>query len=250
MAAAEEYQKPQLPEIGVRKDGMNIDFKDTPNTTKFIVTFIKVDPDAFKLTFHQVLPNGDRHDLLYREGPIPIIIVYTDLHVTRETANQIWSYLTTETKFMTPSQTNVHGQSFAELTVRVKDKVKAVLHYLESIAESKYRRDKRTALREEADRVKAQRMASAEESKKRREALKSTPEYKEQEAAKKAEKDRLDAEAAAAAAAKRDEHDKPPVGPRVRKPTGSRGGTRRRPSRKYKKSKRVLRRKSRSTRRR
>ena len=251
MAAAGEYQKPQLPDIRVIKDGMNIDFKETPNATKFIVTFIEVDRDAFKLTFHQVLPNGDRHDLLYRESPIPIIIVYTDLHVTRETANQIWLYLTKETAFMTPSQPNVEGKRFAELTVRVKDKVTAVLHYLESIAESKYQQDKRQAAALEAAADAEKKRIRSLKSKAKRKALEATPEYKAQQLELKAEQRRLDAEAAAAAAAKRAERDEPPTGTRrSKKPPGSRGGTRRRPSRKYKKSKRVLRKKSRSTRRR
>ena len=249
--------------IEVREDGMKIDFKNTPSK-KTIVTFTEVEPDAFKLTFHQLLPDGTTHDLLLRNTDTTFsgsvykeqcIIVRENLHIKRETAEQIWSHLSRDREFMSDSQSNDEGKRFSELTVLSHNSVVGAIHYLERIAVSLHEQEKREAAAAQKYAKEAARAASSKASKERMEALKSTPEYKEQMERKLLEQQRLDAEAAAAAEAERAKNAELPAPgtTRVRKPTSGsgigRGGTRR-PSRKYKKSKRVLRRKSRSTRRR
>lgn len=258
MAAAEEPVPPFMP----RESGMRIDFKEGI-IRGAIITFTELEPDAFKLTFHQLLRDGTTHDLLFRNTtdkypPVngnpyyhePCMIEQKISHIERKTAEEIWRSFNSGFEFMNSpeSTTNEKGQRVSKLTVRSHNSVVGAIHYLDSIAWAIYAQEKREAAAAQKDAKKAARAASAAESKERMEALKSTPEYKEQMEMERFEQQRLDDEAAAAAEAKRAERDAPPTGPRRAK-GGPKGGTRR-PSRKYKKSKRVLRRKSRSTRRR
>jgi hypothetical protein len=252
MAAAVEGPEDEIKKI---EGGMTVKFQGTGTPT--IVTFTEVDPDAFKLTFHQVLRDRE-HDLLCRNTDTTssesvyddqCIIVRKNLHVTRNTAKKIWDSFKTDEEFMSQPQRNEDGKRFSQLTTYLQDPVIAAIHYLERIAWSVYDKDKRQAAAAAAAARAEQRRIKAEASEARRKELEATQEYRAQMEMARLTEEQEDAAAAAAAAAKRDARDKPPVGPRVRKPTGSSGGTRR-PSRKYKKSKRVLRRKSRSTRRR
>jgi hypothetical protein len=256
MAAAVEAKR-----FAPKDGGMNIQFKAT-GTPTIIVTFTEVVDDdvdnSYKIEFHELF-NNTTHDLLCRNTDREssqivyddqCIIVREDLHLTREAAKEIWDSFETGEEFMSQPQRNDDGKRFSQLTMYLKDPVIGVIHHLESIAQSLHVQKKRAAEAAQEVAKKEARAASAAESKERMEALKSTPEYKKKMEMARLKEEEEDAKAELAAAAKRAENAAVPTGPRARKPTGSSGGTRRRPSRKYKKSKRVLRRKSRSTRRR
>ena len=255
MAEATQYNP-----IKPRPDGMLIDFKRIGNIVT-IVTFTEVEDHAFKLTFHQLLPDGERHDLLYRNtdptysGSVyeeQCIIVRENLLINEDTAIEIWEYLTgSKDSFMSDAKKNDEGKNFSELKVEGDYQVRAVIHYLERIAISLHDQEKRK--REQAAAAHNKEVRAARDAQRREDmkAFKLTPQYQEQMEMERLEKQRLNDEAAAAAAARRAQYDALPAAGTTRsgKPTSGRGGTRR-PSRKYKKSKRVLRRKSRSTRRR
>jgi len=201
--------------IEVRTSGMSIHFKQQ-GSPAIIVTFTRVEEGTYKLTFEELLKNkgGEvtgRNDLLYRNtdpadsGPVyhgQCIIVREDLHITEQTAREIWKYLSPSTPFM-----NGGDGPVAELTIFYQNGVKAVIHYLERIAESLHAQ----RMREAAKALKASKASKAKASK-----------------------------------AKGSKGRSPSGSPKGSdSPKGMGGG-----SRKYKKSKRVLRRKSRATRRR
>jgi len=247
--------------IEVKRNGMNINFKETHTVTQTIVTFTEVESDSFKLTFHQLLSDGTTHDLLLRNTDPrdshsvyedQCIIVRENLHITAETAKQIWSYLSREREFMSNNEINDEGKRFSQLTMFGTRPVTAVIHYLERIAISLHDQEKRQAEALAKDAKVAARAASSKADADAKAAFKLTPEYVEQMKMKQLEQEQLDAAAEAAAAARRAKYNEQPTGSRRAKggPKGEPNGGTRRPSRKYKKSKRVLRRKSRSTRRR
>jgi hypothetical protein len=256
MAAAVEAKR-----FAPKDGGMNIQFKAT-GTPTIIVTFTEVVEDdvdnSYKIEFHEVF-QGTRHDLLCRNTDREssqivyddqCIIVREDLHLTREAAKEIWDSFETGEEFMSQPQRNDDGKRFSQLTMYLKDPVIGVIHHLESIAQSLHVQKKRAAEAAAAEARAEQKRIIAQASAAERKAFQLTEEYKRQQDAKKAEKKRLDDIKAAQVAEAQAARDKPPTeSRRSKKPPGGRGGTRR-PSRKYKKSKRVLRRKSRSTRRR
>ncbi len=255
MAAATQYNP-----IKPRPNGMLIDFKRIGNIVT-IVTFTEVEDHAFKLTFHQLLPDGERHDLLYRNtdptysGSVyeeQCIIVRENLLINEDTAIEIWEYLTgSKDSFMSDAKKNDEGKNFSELKVEGDYQVRAVIHYLESIAISLHDQEKRKREQAAAAAKKKQQADRAAERREDMNAFKLTPQYREQMEMERLKQQQLDAAAAAEVEARRARNAELPAPgtTRVRKPASGRGGTRR-PSRKYKKSKRVLRRKSRSTRRR
>jgi hypothetical protein len=253
MAAAVEAKRFAKNDRG----GMNIQFNAT-GTPTIIVTFTEVVDNSYKIEFHELF-NGTTHDLLCRNTDRgsservyedQCIIVRKDLHLTQEAAEEIWDSFSTGRTFMDVFEMNSIGQRVSQITTYLRDPVIGAIHRLESIAQSLHVQEKRAAEAAAAEARAEQKRINAQASAAEREAFQLTEEYKRQQDAKKAEKERLDEIKAEEVKAALAAHNAPPTGPRVRKPTGSSGGTRRRPSRKYKKSKRVLRRKSRSTRRR
>jgi hypothetical protein len=200
--------------IEVKASGMRIHFKG-PGVVETAITFTRVEEDTYKLTFEELLKNQrdevtGRNDLLFRHtdpsysGPIytdQCIIVREDLHITEETAREIWEYLSRHTPFM-----NGGDGPVAEITTFSKVGVTAVIHYLERIAESLHAQKRREA-------VKASKASKAKGSKSK-----------------------------GSKGSKRSPSGSPKG---TGSPKGMGGG-----SRKYKKSKRILRRKSRATRRR
>jgi hypothetical protein len=217
MAAAGGHEDKKY-EFRVRPSGMSIEFKTPEGTTAgitIITTFTRVEEDAYKITFHELLHvRGEpvRHDLLYRHthqanpgysGRIyseQCIIVREDLHIVEKTAREIWTYLSRDTPFMNGGDSPV-----AELTTRSRMNIIAAAQYLEKIAESLHGVRKRQAA-----------------------------------AAAKASSKSKGSKALASRAKSPGESGPSPSG----SPKGMGGG-----SRKYKNSKRVLRRKSRATRR-
>jgi hypothetical protein len=171
MAAAGGHDKKY--EFRVRPGGMSLHFQTpegTPAGTTIITTFTRVEEDAYKITFHELLHvRGEpvRHDLLYRQTDRSIpgyfgsiyseqcIIVREDLHVVEETAREIWTYLSRETPFMNGGDSPV-----AELTTRSRMNIIAAAQYLEKIAESLHGRRKREAAKASKSKSKGSKAAS------------------------------------------------------------------------------------------
>lgn len=155
---------------------MSIAFPDTA-THKYVVTFTEVEEDAYKIKVEELFKNGRRADLLDFKEVLgyPGIIERTDLHLTREAAQELWQ-MAEPTKgdlMLHLSSVNSAGQRFVESVQYTKYITTKIINYLERIAASLHAQRKRQAAKAEKELAAAAKAAKAAAAKAARAAKKS-----------------------------------------------------------------------------
>lgn len=146
-------------------------------TYKFVITFTEVEEDAYKIKVEELFENGRRVDLLHRDIEIlgfPTIFERTDLHLTREAAQELWQMVQlTKDDLMLHSSVNSAGQRFVEYVQYSKIVTFRAINYLERIAESLHAQRKRQAAKAEKELAAAAKAVKAAAAKAARAAKKS-----------------------------------------------------------------------------
>lgn len=146
-------------------------------TYKFVITFTEVEEDAYKIKVEELFEGGRRVDLIHRPIEIfgfPSIIERTDLHLTREAAQELWQMVqTSKEDFMLHSRVNSAGQRFVEYVQHSKIITFKAIDHLSNIAESLHAQRKRQAAKAEKELAAAAKAAKAAAAKAARAAKKS-----------------------------------------------------------------------------
>ena len=131
---------------------------------RFVLTFTEVEEDAYKIKVEELFEDGRRVDLLHRDIEIlgfPTIFERTDLHLTKEAAQELWQWVQNSDKDLLDSLSlNSHGQRFVETVLYSKVVTTRVCQYLERIAESLHAQRKRQAVKEAKEAAKAAKEAA------------------------------------------------------------------------------------------
>lgn len=118
---------------------------------RFVLTFTEVEEDAYKIKVEELFKDGRRVDLLHRDIEILGFLTMferTDLHLTKEAAQELWQWVQPSTEDLTLSLTlnsEGEGNRFVEVILYSKNVTTRVIHYLEKIAESLHAQRKREA---------------------------------------------------------------------------------------------------------
>ena len=149
----------RLPDLN--KNGYNPTYSSN-ESYRFVLTFTEVEEDAYKIKVEELLNDGRRVDLLHREIlGIPSIIERTDLHLTKEAAQELWQWVQNSDKDLLDSLTlNSNGQRFVETVLYSKVVTTRVCQYLERIAESLHAQQKRQAIKAAKQAAKAAKEAA------------------------------------------------------------------------------------------
>ncbi len=87
----------------------------------FVLTFTNIEEDVYKLKVEELFNDGLRVDLLHRDIEILgflSIFERTDLHLTKEAAQELWQWLQPSTEDFTLSLSlNSEGKRFVEIVL-------------------------------------------------------------------------------------------------------------------------------------
>jgi hypothetical protein len=157
----------RLPEM--RESGYKPSYDWRNKSTRCIVTFIEVEEDAYKIKVEEILQDGPdvdldgpRVDLLHRdiEGYPPTIFERTDLHLTKQAAQELWHWLQPNEGDLTLSLIlNNKGERFVEVILYSQHMTTRVAQHLERIAESLHAQRKREAAKAAKEEAKAAKLA-------------------------------------------------------------------------------------------
>jgi hypothetical protein len=151
----------QLPHM--RESGYKPSYDWRNESTICVVTFTEVEEDAYKIKVEEILKDGTRVDLLHRdiEGYPPTIFERTDLHLTKEAAQELWHWIRPNEGDLTLSLIlNDKGQRFVEVKLYGQQTTTRVAQHLERIAESLHAQRKREAAKAAKEEAKAAKEAA------------------------------------------------------------------------------------------